>query len=142
MDYEEMEMHFLGEILTDNTDIMVMKPSHDLTFTFSNSGRGGKRNWFTMKASQLIITLEDIIENVDQFPLRYEEKKWRELFALYLNDDVARTMGAVQTLPLFEILAKIIHYANEDSPRIFKTIDLEPAKIRNAIILLKSTANV
>ena len=135
-----METNFLGDILTDNTDIMVMKPNHDLTFTFSNSGRGGKRNWFTMKASQLIISLEDILENIDQFPLRYEEKTWRALFAYHLNDDVARTMGAVQTLPLFEILAKIIHYANDDGPRTFKTIDLEPAKIRNAITLLKSIA--
>lgn len=129
---------FGEDLLRDNTNILVARPTSGSVFTFSNSGKGGKRNWFTMTASQLSSSLEDILANVDDFPSAYHEKTWRGLFADNLNDDVARTMGAVQTLPFFEILAKIIHYASNEGPRAFKTINLEPAKIRHAIALLNS----
>ena len=129
---------FIEDMLNDNSRILVARPTSGLVFTFSNTGKGGNRSWFAMTGAQLISCLEDILGSSDDFPARYEEKKWRQLFADNLDDDVARTMGAVQTLPLFEILAKIIHFSAGDGPRSFKTINLEPARIRQAIALLKT----
>lgn len=127
---------FLDDILKDNIDILVTKPVKSHVFTFSNSGRGGKRNWFAMTASQLSGCLVDILESPDKFPTFYHEKEWRKLFSDNLTDDVARTMGAVQTLPLFEILAKIIHYSNTSGPRSFKTINVDSKAIRQSIAML------
>lgn len=132
---------FLDDILEDNIDILVTKPMKSHVFTFSNSGRGGKRNWFAMTASQLSGCLEDILESSDEFPSRYHEKEWRQLFSDNLTDDVARTMGAVQTLPLFEILAKIIHYSNTSGPRSFKTMNVDRQAIRQSIAMLSKIEN-
>lgn len=131
----------IDNILLDNTNILVARPMSCVVFTFSNSGKGGKRNWFAMTSKQLASCFEDILASPDSFPKRYNEKAWRKLFADNLNDDVARTMGAVQTLPLFEILAKIVHYASDDGPRLFKTINLEPMRLHRAIGLLNSYTN-
>ncbi|WP_433990390.1 hypothetical protein SuNHUV7_20310 (plasmid) [Pseudoseohaeicola sp. NH-UV-7] len=126
------------DILSDNDKILVTLPSKATVITFSNSGKGGKRNWFAMTTAQLCGCLEDMLENLDEFPSVYEEKNWRELFKTYLTDDVSRTMGAVQTLPLFEILAKIIHFSGETGPRSFKTIKLEANAVKQAIATLKN----
>jgi hypothetical protein len=120
-------------MLLDNKDILVTKPVMANVFTFSNSGRGGKRNWFAMTASQLSGCLSDLLACRSALPMRYEEKEWRRIFADNLTDDVSRTVGAVQTLPLFEILAKIIHYSRTEGPRTYKSINLEPQALRQAI---------
>lgn len=126
------------DMLSDNNNILVTKPVAARVFTFSNSGRGGKRNWFAMTSNQLSGCLADLLASKVELPTKYEEKVWRRIFADHLNDDVSRTMGAVQTLPLFEILAKIIHFTNADGPRSFKVIELEPQKIRQAIEALEA----
>lgn len=125
------------DMLVDNDRILVTIPAEAKVITFSNSGRGGKRNWFAMTTGQLKGCLEDMFESLDAFPSIYEEKLWRELFKNHLTEDVARTMGAVQTLPLFEVLAKVIHFSNSSGPRSFKTINLEPNAVRQAISMLK-----
>ena len=127
------------DMLSDNDRILVTIPAAGTVITFSNSGRGGKRNWFAMTTSQLEGCLLDMFEALDEFPSVYEEKQWRELFKEHLTEDVARTMGAVQTLPLFEVLAKVIHYSNGSGPRSFKTINLEPNAVRQAIAMLGNT---
>ncbi|MDO6800020.1 hypothetical protein [Shimia thalassica] len=125
------------DMLADNDRILVTVPTEAKVITFSNSGRGGKRNWFAMTTDQLRGCLEDMLEGLDAFPSVYEEKLWRELFKIHLTEDVARTMGAVQTLPLFEVLAKVIHYSNGSGPRSFKTINLAPNAVRQAIAMLE-----
>lgn len=125
------------DMLLDNTNILVTKPILGHVFTFSNSGRGGKRSWFAMTAFQLSGCLYDILSCTEPLPIRYEEKEWRQIFADNLTDDVSRTMGAVQTLPLFEILAKVIHFSNTDGPRTYKSINLEQRALRQAIAELK-----
>lgn len=130
---------FFDDLLADNNDILVTRPQNARVITFSNSGRGGRRNWFAMTTDQLVSCLEDIQVALDEFPSHYEEKLWRGLFKTHLTDDVPLTMGAVQTLPLFEILAKIIHYANGSGPRAYKTINLEPRAVSQAIALLRKT---
>ena len=131
-----------ADMLSDNKNILVTKPVAARVFTFSNSGRGGKRNWFAMTSDQLSGCLNDLLASKDDLPTKYEEKVWRRIFSDHLNDDVSRTMGAVQTLPLFEILAKIIHFTNADGPRPFKVIDLEPQKLRQAIAALEAIEEV
>lgn len=126
-----------NDMLKDNDRILVTIPQEAKVITFSNSGRGGKRSWFAMTTNQLKGCLEDMLEALDEFPSVYEEKKWRSLFKSNLTDDVAQTMGAVQTLPLFEVLAKIIHYSNGSSPRSFKTINLDANAVRQAIAMLE-----
>lgn len=79
---------FIQDMLSDNTNILVARPTSGLVFTFSNSGRGGNRNWFAMTGSQLVSCLEDILGSNDDFPARYEEKRWRQLFSDNLDDDV------------------------------------------------------
>ena len=128
--------NFVDALLEDDSTILVAKPTTDIVFTFSNSGRSGVRNWFAMTGSQIRNCLEDLIAAGDVFPVYYEEKQWRKIFSEHLTDDVARTMGAVQTLPLFEIIAKIVHYTNSVGPRSFKTINLTPIAVRNAISVL------
>lgn len=130
------------DMLDDNKNILVTKPIRAHVFTFSNSGRGGKRNWFAMTSSQISGCLEDILASDDDIPRVYEEKRWRQVFADTLTDDVARTMGAVQTLPLFEILAKVVHYTHSDGPRTFKTIELEPHRLRQTIAVLVAMGEV
>lgn len=127
---------FFDDLLKDNHQIMATRPATGRVVTFSNSGRAGKRNWFAMTTVQLSSCLIDMLVAIDEFPSTYEEKQWRALFSEFLTDDVARTMGAVQTLPLFEILAKIIHFANSSGDRTYKTINLDPTAIRQAIHLL------
>lgn len=130
---------FIDNMLSDDSTVLVARPTQDAVFTFSNSGRGGAaRNWFSMTSSQITRCLEDLLAAGDIFPIRYEEKAWRGIFAEHLTDDVARTMGAVQTLPLFEILAKVIHYTNTSGPRAYKMINLEPSSIRQTISTLKN----
>ena len=127
---------FVDAMLEDDSTILVARPTTDIVFTFSNSGRSGVRSWFAMTGSQLRVCLEDLLAAGDVLPVHYNEKQWRNIFAEHLTDDVARTMGAVQTLPLFEIIAKVVHYANSQGPRTFKTINLEPVAVRNAISIL------
>ena len=130
---------FWDELIADESStILVQRPSKDTVFTFSNSGRtGGMRNWFAMTSTQIVRCLEDLLAAGDILPVQYHEKTWRKIFADHLTDDVSRTMGAVQTLPLFELLAKIIHHANTGGPRIDKTINLEPTAVRHTIKLLQ-----
>ena len=127
---------FIDVMLEDDSTILVAKPTKDIVFTFSNSGRSGVRGWFAITGSQIRTCLEDLLSAGDVLPVHYEEKQWRDIFSEHLTDDVARTMGAVQTLPLFEIIAKVVHYTNSLSPRSFKTINLAPVAVRNAISVL------
>ena len=126
------------DITKVNENVLVTMPTQANVITFSNTGRGGKRNWFAMTTDQLLGCLEDMFEHLDKFPAAYEEKCWRDLFKEYLTDDVSRTMGAVQTLPLFEVLAKIIHYSSSAGPRSYKIINLEENAVKQAIMLLKA----
>lgn len=132
------EHHFLDRLVEDNIEILALRPILATVVLFSNSGRGGKRNWFAITTGQILSCLEDIQANLDSFPTTYHEKQWRGLFCEHLCDDVARTLGATQTLPLFEIIAKTIHFANGSGTRVFKVIDLAPTSLDRAIMSLSS----
>ncbi|WP_075657182.1 hypothetical protein [Pseudochrobactrum sp. B5] len=132
------EHNFLNRIVEDNIEILALRPISATVILFSNAGRGGKRNWFVITTAQILSCLEDIRSNIDSFPTTYNEKQWRGLFSEHLCDDVARTLGATQTLPMFEILAKTIHFANSSGARVYKVIDLTPDALDRAITSLSN----
>lgn len=130
--------HFLDAIIEDNREILASRPFEAQVLLFSNAGRGGKRNWFAITTKQILICLEDLRANIQHFPTTYNEKQWRFLFAKYLSDDVARTLGATQTLPTFEMLAKTIHFANGGGVRHYKSINLSLEALDRAIFALSN----
>jgi hypothetical protein len=100
-------------------------------------------NWFAATIDQLARTLKDILANLDEFKkagVNYDEGSWRAAFKKHLSDDVAGALAGTQTLPYFDLLSKIIHYASSDAPYTFKKIDLDKTKIETAIAEIERIA--
>lgn len=110
---------------------------------FSNTGTRSD-GWFVMTIDQVRQCLIDMIQNIDEFDSLnkkvsgYAETPWRRMFDLYFTNKVARTMGGVQSLPTFELLSKIIHFANSDEPRKYKSIITDAQKIEVALSILNT----
>lgn len=97
-------------------------------------------NWFAATIDQITSTLNDVLQNLDEFKKageHYDEAAWRSVFKTYLSDEVAAALAGTQTLPYFDLLAKIIHYASSDISHNFKYIDLDKDKIEIAVSELK-----
>lgn len=125
-------------LVKDKGNIQIKQPRKEIVFTFSNSGRNGIKNWFNITSSQVIKCLEDLIKNNNKFSPIYEEKTYRAMFKKYLTDETAQTIAAVQTLPLFELLGKLIHFTNRDDEREYKTIRLNIDEIERTISYLEN----
>lgn len=82
--------------------------------TFSNSGKGNTRKYFTLGLAAFIQMLEDILNNIDTFSghENYNEKIWRDLGAALFTDPTANAQITVQTKPVFSTLSKVIGWAN------------------------------
>ena len=107
---------------------------------FSNT----RNNWFAATIDQLTGSLKDVLGKIDSFREageKYDEALWRKAFSQHLTDEVARALAGTQTFPFFSLLAKIIHYANSDSPYEDSSIDLDPDKIRVAVAELERIAS-
>jgi hypothetical protein len=108
----------------------VRVPVDGISIAFSNTGLRSN-GWFILTIEQIVQTLQDLHNDSEDIcvitgsPAAYDESIWRSIFETHLTDDVARTMGKVQTLPLFELLSKVVHYSNFTSRRIPKTLALE-----------------
>lgn len=128
-------------IETDGENTKTSLPMTATYVEFSNTGRRSD-GWFVMTIEQIAQCLKDIIDNNEDFDSLnrqengYEENSWRTLFEKTLTNRVARTMGKVQSLPLFELLAKIIHFSNTGEPRNYKSINTSPDWIRNALEII------
>ena len=115
----------------------VRMPVDGTNVSFSNTGRRSD-GWFVLTLPQISQTLQDLFANNDAITAtvgntaEYEEAVWREFFGKYLSDEVARTMGKVQSLPLFELLSKIVHFASSAEIRTPKTLDLTPDALKAA----------
>ncbi len=114
--------------------------------TFSNSGQRGSVKYFSLGLDSLIITLNDILINLNQFKSHqnYVEGEWRNLGSQYYTDGTSNAMATVQTKPLFSTLSKLIVWAN--SPILDKTntdqnIVLESTYIQNTISKLNELAD-
>lgn len=111
------------------------------TFVFSNTGRRGDTKYFSITLSQLIEVLQDIIDNHSEYAANanYVEKNWRDLFSATISNQVVNALSTVQTLPLFELINKVIVVANglEHSYK-YKEMDLSPGNVESAKSYLES----
>ncbi len=82
--------------------------------TFSNSGKGGNKKYFTLSLESFLTCLKDIVKNHSAFQNCeiYEEKKWRDLGSKFFTDKAANAQSTVQTKPMFATLSKIIMWSN------------------------------
>lgn len=132
---------FFDKIENDNEKFKIQRPTPGVTVIFSNSSNPPK--WFALTISQLVVTLEDIRDNVQDFidadAADYVEKTWRDLMSSHLSDEVANALSTVQTRPIFTLLSKIVHHANFDEDDYEDGyIDLEVSYLDAAIAELKS----
>jgi hypothetical protein len=113
--------------------------------TFSNSGKGGDRKFFTLSLDSFLQVLKDIHLNILEFRVHeeYVEKEWRYLGSEYYQDPTANAMCTVQTKPMFATLSKIVMWANDLTIKDFnpeQKISLDQDKIKQAILKLDSLA--
>jgi hypothetical protein len=112
------------------------------SIVFSNTGKGaGGKKFFSISLKRLIATLKDIKMNLSSFVGHepYMEGQWRVLFNEHLSDEVVKALAGVQTKPLFSMLGKTIHIANELSTNYSEgRIELNAAYLDVAISYLES----
>lgn len=79
---------------------------------FSNSGRRGLK-YFSISLADLISSFEDIANNLAEYAAapNYNQDTHRTLFYSFSNP-TASALGGTQTMPFFNLLAKVIHVAN------------------------------
>lgn len=132
--YENSDSKFNAELSTKGGYI-----------TFSNSGKGGNKKYFTLSLESFLVCLKDILANHSSFlgHEKYIEKEWRDLGSRYYSDNVANAQCTVQTKPMFATLSKIIIWANTpnlDSIDPEETISLDKDALQNAVTKLTSLA--
>lgn len=115
--------------------------------TFSNSGKGGDKKYFTLSLESFLMCLKDIKNNHSSFlgHENYVEKEWRDLGSLYYTDAAANAQCTVQTKPMFTTLSKIIMWANSpnyDTNNPESNIILEYNALQNTIAKLEDLSNV
>lgn len=128
--YENSDSKFIAELSNKGGYI-----------TFSNSGKGGNKKFFTLSLESFLTCLKDILNNLSNFKghEKYIESEWRDLGSKYYTDPAANAQCTVQTKPMFATLSKIIVWAN--SPKLDQLnpedlIDLKNESLKNAIIKL------
>ncbi|WP_334030363.1 AAA family ATPase [Alteromonas sp. P256] len=109
---------------------------------FSNTGRrGGQKKYFSISLIELIKTLRDIHQNISSFAgaSPYNEALMRRLFAEHITSVTTNALSTVQTLPLYGVIAKVIHLTN-NLPNQFeeKEIPFDSDKFEIAIEYLES----
>ncbi len=108
---------------------------------FSNTGRRGLK-FFSISLRALQQTLKDIYSNFSVFDRirNYEETKWRDAFSAYLTDEPTNALSTVQTLPLYTVIAKVLHITNNLPPASYNdgTMALTKENLETAIEYLDS----
>lgn len=115
--------------------------------TFSNSGRGGDKKYFTLSLESFLVCLKDIQNNHSSFlgHENYVEREWRDLGSQFYTDTAANAQCTVQTKPMFTTLSKIIMWANSpnyDTNNPEGNIILDKNALQNAIDKLEDLSDV
>lgn len=138
MPTQQKNSEFFDRIVGEaDAPTQVRVPTNGINVEFSNTGKRSN-GWFILSVEQIITVLDDLIERHGAIVAEvgteasYQESVWRRLFEEHLSNDVARTMGKVQTLPLFEVLSKIVHFAETSSKRVEKSLNLNLAALNKA----------
>ena len=128
----------LEKIRTQTGDTAIEQPVAGTSINFSNSN--GK--WFSLTTDQIVSMLEDILGNIEGFKAEnagtYVEGTIRTLVDKHIQNAVAKALAGTQTKPVYTVLGRIIHFANNDTSYPETTISLDAEKIRNAIRELQS----
>jgi len=109
-----MFQNFIEKTTTLQSDMSIEYQGISQGLIFSNTGMRGKK-YFLITLKSVLQALKDIKNNLSKFEshTRYVEGDWRDLFPKYLTDPTTIAMSTVQTLPLFNLLSKIIHLSND-----------------------------
>jgi hypothetical protein len=108
---------------------------------FSNTGIRGGKKYFSTSLVDLIQTLKDIRDNIGDFSTAspYVEATMRNLFSSFISSPTVNALSTVQTLPLYGVIAKVIHLSNVlDTQFNEKVIPFETDKFDVAIDYLES----
>lgn len=81
--------------------------------SLSNSGRRGDAKEFYISIESFVSSLRNIRDHLDDFPSVYNQDQWRASAENYFVDTHAKTLCGVQTRPYFEMINKIVAWANE-----------------------------
>ncbi|PCI63046.1 MAG: type II restriction endonuclease subunit R [Gammaproteobacteria bacterium] len=106
---------------------------------FSNSGRRGLK-YFSISLADLITSFEDMRNNIAEYAAapRYSQDTHRTLFYSF-SSPTASALGGTQTMPFFNLLAKIIHVANQlDTNFSENTMLVNLQSINNTLDYLQS----
>ncbi|MDE9474085.1 AAA family ATPase [Xenorhabdus bovienii] len=132
---------FVNECQQLNSEMTVHYSAVSPGFTFSNTGRRGDTKYFSISLNQMITVIENIQNNLSEFEHnnRYNERTWRDLFHEYISDEVVNALSTVQTLPLFNLIDKIIYTANQlQQPFEDKVMFLNHNYLENTLNYLRS----
>ncbi len=82
---------------------------------FSNTRVGDLRKFFSISFVELLQSLNDIKNNIEHFSAAspYVEGTIRTLFSTHLTNSIVNALCTVQTLPLYSVISKVIHEANQ-----------------------------
>lgn len=85
-------------------------------FIFSNTGRRGDVKYFSITLVQLVEVFGNMVDNHEEYIAHqgnvYVEGVWRDLFSHTISNNVVNALSTVQTLPLYELINKVICVAN------------------------------
>lgn len=130
---------FLVSLSSYFSDTQISPPGDEgHTWRFSNTGKRGGAKWFSITTGQLLSALQDMRSQRDQFKRygeAYEETNWRRAFENLMTDKVVKAQGGVQTLPLFQFLAKVISAASSTKYRD-RFINLNEVDLDTAIAVV------
>jgi len=125
--------------LTGSMDFRYVSVSPSIEF--SNTGKRGGKKYFSISLVELIQTLKDIRDNIADFSTAspYVEGTMRDLFSRIISSPTVNALSTVQTLPLYGVIAKIIHLSNElDTQFNEKVIPFDTSGFDVAIDYLES----
>ena len=109
------------------------------SFVFSNSGRRGGKKYFAISLLELQQTLKDIYNHLDQYStmVSYDEQAMRDLFHATVSTETVNALSTVQTLPLYNLVNKVICASNDLTYRD-KELLISEENIKNAIDYIDS----
>lgn len=123
-----------------NSDMEFSYNANTSSVEFSNSGKRGLKH-FSISLHALMSVLNDMLANLAEFELHptYEQEVWRHLFEGFLTNSIARSQSTVQALPMFVVINKVLHVANNlDGSFADKTMSISEENISSAIEYLES----
>lgn len=128
----------INKIQTFDSNMEISALDISPTIRFSNTGARGLK-FFDISIVVLKSIFEDIKNNLTIFQAisDYNEKEWRDTFSESLNDDAAKALSTVQTLPLYTVISKFISGVN-NIPYTEKKMDITASNIDSVIAVLDS----